>query len=121
MDLESKYKPVLDLARDHVQDLKVEEERDVLKITGKATEENKQRLWDEYKKIDPNMRDGDIIINIESSNYDEVYEVQPGDSLSKIGEKYGVSWKTIYELNKETIDNPDVIFPGQKIQIPKKD
>ena len=44
------------------------------------------------------------------------YTVKKGDTLSGIGEKYGVSWKKIAQENN--IDNPDLIFPGQKFDIP---
>ena len=46
------------------------------------------------------------------------YTVKAGDTLSSIGEKYGISWKKIYAKNKETIgDNPDLIYAGQKLVI----
>jgi LysM repeat protein len=45
------------------------------------------------------------------------YEVQPGDSLSLIGEKVGVPWQLIAEANG--IEGPDyVIVPGQILTIP---
>lgn len=45
------------------------------------------------------------------------YIVQVGDTLSDIGAKYGVSWQTIYEKNKNVIgNNPNLIFPGQVLQ-----
>lgn len=46
------------------------------------------------------------------------YEVQSGDSLSKIGERHGVSWREIFEANRDTISDPDLIHPGQKLKIP---
>jgi nucleoid-associated protein YgaU len=49
------------------------------------------------------------------------YTVAKGDSLSKIAkEVYGSAnqWKKIYEANKDTIKNPDLIYPGQVIKIP---
>ena len=50
------------------------------------------------------------------------YTVEKGDSLSKIAKKHlgdANAWKKIYEANKATIgDDPDKIFPGQKLQIP---
>ncbi|MCL6584243.1 MAG: LysM peptidoglycan-binding domain-containing protein [bacterium] len=52
---------------------------------------------------------------------ERVYEVKPGDTLSKIAlEFYGnpSEWPKIYEANKEQIDNPDLIYPGQKFRIP---
>lgn len=44
------------------------------------------------------------------------HTVKKGDTLSEIGEKYGVSWKEIAKVND--IENPDLIFPGQKFIIP---
>lgn len=44
------------------------------------------------------------------------YTVVKGDNLTKIGKKFGVSWKSIAELNG--ISNPDLIHPGQVFKIP---
>lgn len=49
------------------------------------------------------------------------YEIKSGDTLSKIAkQEYGNAndWRRIFEANKDTIDNPDRIFPGQVIKIP---
>lgn len=49
------------------------------------------------------------------------YTVVAGDSLSKIAKKiYGDPgrWKEIFETNKDTIKNPDLIHPGQVLKIP---
>lgn len=46
------------------------------------------------------------------------YTVQPGDSLSSIAERYGTTWQAIFELNKDKVSDPDVIFPGQILRIP---
>jgi nucleoid-associated protein YgaU len=51
----------------------------------------------------------------------KTYTVVKGDSLSKIAKQmYGNAnqWKKIYEANKDTIKNPDLIYPGQVIKIP---
>lgn len=47
----------------------------------------------------------------------EQYIVQEGDSLYEIAIEYGVYWNRIYELNKDKIANPDLIFPGQVLLI----
>lgn len=44
------------------------------------------------------------------------YEVKPGDTLSKIGREFGVTYSSIAELNG--IENPDLIYPGQVFKIP---
>jgi 5'-nucleotidase len=49
-----------------------------------------------------------------------LYIVKKGDNLSKIASIYlgkASSWKTIYQWNKDTIKNPDLIFIGDKIRI----
>lgn len=51
----------------------------------------------------------------------KTYTVVKGDNLSKIAKKTlndGTLWKQIYELNKDTIKNPNLIYPGQKIVLP---
>lgn len=50
------------------------------------------------------------------------HEVAAGESLSKISKKYYgdiMKWELIYEANKHSIPNPDLIYPGQILVIPK--
>lgn len=52
----------------------------------------------------------------------EYYVIQKGDTLSKIAKQhYGDANKypAIFEANREVIKDADLIFPGQKIRIPK--
>jgi hypothetical protein len=49
------------------------------------------------------------------------YTVKAGDSLSKIAKhEYGdaAQWHKIYEANKDTIKDPDLIYPGQTFTLP---
>ena len=58
-----------------------------------------------------------------SSTATKIYEVKPGDSLSKIAKnEYGNAnaWPKIYEANKDILKDPNKIFPGQKLKIPHK-
>ncbi len=51
------------------------------------------------------------------------YTVQAGDSLSAIAKReYGDAgaWRVIYEANRDKIDNPDLIHPGQELTIPPR-
>jgi nucleoid-associated protein YgaU len=53
----------------------------------------------------------------------KTYTVVAGDSLSKIAKReYGDAnaWNRIYEANRDIIKNPDLIYPGQTLQIPAK-
>jgi len=58
-----------------------------------------------------------------SSTATKIYEVKPGDSLSKIAKReYGDAnaWKMIFEANTDILKDPNKIFPGQKLKIPPK-
>jgi nucleoid-associated protein YgaU len=123
--LRSKYQKLIDTANQSgVSNLQVREENNVMYIDGDAPSEDvKNQIWNVYNQIDPDYRAGDLVLNINSlggaSSTDE-YEVVKGDSLSKIGEKYGVSWKEIYEANRDQVKDPDLIQPGWKLKIPGK-
>ena len=125
--LRSKYQPLIDAASNSgVHDLQVRQQDNILYIDGNApSEEVKKQLWDIYNRIDPDYRSGDLVMNINAIGTSanaaqaEEYTVVKGDSLSKIGEKYGVAWKKIYEANKDQIKDPDLIQPGWKLKIPR--
>ncbi len=49
------------------------------------------------------------------------YTVAKGDSLSKIAKQmYGNAnhWRRIFDANRDQLDNPDLIHPGQVLKIP---
>ena len=51
------------------------------------------------------------------------YTIEKGDTLSKIAKEqlgHASAWKQIFEANRDTIDDPDRIFPGQVIKLPPK-
>jgi nucleoid-associated protein YgaU len=124
MATQDKYQSLIELARQNgVNDLSVQDQNNVLHVSGTApSEQVKQKIWDEYSRLDPNMRAGDLVLDIgvAQGGADEYYTVQSGDSLSKIGSHYGVPWKEIYEANSGEISDPDKIYPGQKLRIPRK-
>jgi len=93
----------------------------VLYVTGTAPSGAvKDQLWGIYEKLDPEMRAGDLVLNISlAEGAEQEYEVKSGDNLSKIAKKYpGLTWQKIYEANKDKIKDPDVIQPGWKLKIP---
>ena len=121
MALTDKYAKLIEYAKSSgVQNLEVVEHNNVLYVSGSATNAVKDRIWAIYDEIDPDMRAADMVLKIEViPGGEEIYEVQAGDSLSKIAKKYeGMTWNKIYEANKDQIKNPDVIHPGQKLVIP---
>ena len=52
---------------------------------------------------------------------DVVYEIKSGDTLGGIARQfYGnpTQYTRIFEANRDIIDDPNLIYPGQKIRIP---
>lgn len=124
MSLQDKYQELISQANSAgVTNLQVREQDNVLYIDGEATAEVKDELWSTYEKLDPEMRSADVVMNITVADGggggEQIYEVRPGDSLSKIARNYpGVSWKDIFEANKDQVKDPNLIYPGQKLKIP---
>ena len=127
--LMEKYQSLIDMANQlGVSGLNVVESDGVLKVDGVAgSAEAKQQLWDEYGRLDPDYRAGEVVMDISapegdsssSSGSGSTYTVRSGDSLSKIGSQYGVSWQKIFEANRDKLDDPDKIQPGQELTIPQ--
>jgi nucleoid-associated protein YgaU len=122
MALRDKYAELLTLAQTSgVTNLNINEVNNMLYVSGVAPSEAvKNEIWKTYERLDPDMRSADIVLDIQvAASGNGVYTVQSGDNLSKIAAKYeGVSWKDIFEANKDKIKDPDKIFPGQELIIP---
>ncbi|MGW0947199.1 transglycosylase family protein [Streptomyces sp. NPDC002623] len=50
---------------------------------------------------------------------DGEYKVVKGDTLSSIAEKHKVAggWQKLFELNKDIVDDADLIYPGQQLHL----
>ena len=50
----------------------------------------------------------------------ERYTIQSGDTLSKIADKLNIAggWQLLADANASTISDPDLVFPGQVLQLP---
>jgi nucleoid-associated protein YgaU len=122
MSLQEKYQSLIDLANSSgISGLNISEGEGFIRIEGAApSAEVKQALWDEYGRLDPDYRSGDLVMEISAPEAAaNTYTVQSGDNLSKIGKKYGVSWNDIFEANRDKLDDPDKIYPGQELVIPQ--
>jgi nucleoid-associated protein YgaU len=122
--LQEKYQTLLELANSNGTTYELSEGDGVLHVTGTApSEDAKKQLWDEYERIDPDFQSSDLILNISTGSGDagggaNTYTVVSGDSLSKIGSKYGIQWKAIWDANRDILSDPDKIYPGQELKIP---
>jgi LysM repeat protein len=74
--------------------------------------------------------DGNVKVSVEEKREEtnapnnKTHTVGPGDSLWSIAKKElgdGSRWNEIYELNKDTISNPNLIYDGQVLKIPEGD
>lgn len=57
----------------------------------------------------------------DGSDFSQYHEVQQGDTLWKIAERYygdGSLYTNIFEANRDVLDDPDKIKVGQKLRIP---
>jgi len=65
---------------------------------------------------------GDALAAPEPVAEPEYYVIKSGDTLWAIASKFlgnGSKYPEIFEANREVIEDPDKIFVGQKIRIPK--
>jgi nucleoid-associated protein YgaU len=110
----------------HIQDNK-------LFIQGTApSEQAKNKVWDQIKQVNPNWAQeltADIRVDpigqaaraTAPEGGQRTYTVQPGDSLSKISkEMYGKpsEYMKIFEANRDVLNDPNKINPGQTLKIP---
>ncbi|MFK7809235.1 MAG: peptidoglycan-binding protein LysM [Saprospiraceae bacterium] len=66
--------------------------------------------------------DDRLTVKKESKKQAEFYTVKRGDSLSKIAKAlYGdpMKYKKIFEANKPMLKDPNLIYPGQTLRIPR--
>jgi len=92
----------------------------------RAKIEEKQRSISALKgrtaQLDSRIRDlENQIAELKKPKY-TIYVVKDGDTLTKIADEvYGQSkrWKDIYEANRDVIKNPDFIYIGWKLKIPR--
>ena len=81
-----------------------------------------RQLWDAIKEVG-GANPADIVADIQVSNPSVFakHTVEKGESLSKIAKHYYddmMKYKAIFEANRDILDNPDVIHPGQVLTIP---
>jgi nucleoid-associated protein YgaU len=123
--LKAKYSSVLNainqsgvrLSHVHIQDNK-------LYIEGTCgSEAIKNKIWDQVKLADPSYSDLTLNLNVDPSlaPKEQVYTVAAGDSLSKIAKQfYGNAneYMKIFNANRDKLNDPNAIKPGQQLVIP---
>lgn len=111
---------------DRITDLQVTFEEGAVNLSGscdsQATKEKAILLAGNVQGV--SQVNGDNLSTPPEKEEDEAefYTIVRGDSLSKIAKRYygnAMKYPVIFEANKEVIKNPDLIYPGQTIRIPK--
>jgi nucleoid-associated protein YgaU len=125
MTLTSKYASIVAQAQAlGVKNLQVIEASGKLLISG-MTEYQMQKdlVWDAIKKTAGWEQEIHADIRPEKTDIWGVWEVKPGDSLSRIAKSAYDSaseYMRIFEANRNVLTDPNVIHPGQQLVIPKK-
>jgi len=109
---------------DKITDLKVEFDDGTITLSGNcdshATKEKAVLLAGNIKGVAKVVDEN--LMAPEPEEETEFYTVQRGDSLSKIAKRYygnAMKYPVIFEANREVIKDPDLIYPGQVLRIPK--
>lgn len=134
-ELKSKYQSVLNIIEQQkvqLQNLHVQDNKLFIKGTA-PSDAAKDAIWNQVKLVDSGYdKDLTADINVDSSRAvgaaagggqgsGQVYEVKPGDNLSKISKQfYGDpdEYMRIFYANQDKLRDPDKIQVGQKLTIP---
>ncbi len=111
---------------DKIADLQVTFEDGAVTLTGKAdsvaTKEKAMLLAGNVKGVEKVDADTLEAPKPKQEEVTEFYTVRRGDSLSLIAKRYygdPMKYPLLFEANREVIKNPDLIYPGQTLRIPK--
>jgi nucleoid-associated protein YgaU len=138
-ELKNKYRSVLDMiSQKGVRLSHVHVQNDKLFIQGAApSEQIKNDVWNQIKAVDSSYSDLTCDLTVDASlappatqaaaasagagSGGRTYKVQAGDTLSKIAKEfYGDANKypRIFDANRDKLESPDKIRPGQELTIP---
>ena len=133
-ELKQKYQSVLEVIQNQqvsVKNLHLQDNK--LFIKGVAPSmDAANKVWDAIKRVNPAADDISADFPVDTSLQqqqqpqqqkaeEKTYQVQAGDTLSKISKKfYGSAndYMKIFEANRDKLNNPDKIQVGQELKIP---
>ncbi len=125
MALSDKYGDVLSLAQQlGVKNGNWQEENGKIRLWGTAEYQlDANRVWDKIKEH-PGW-ENEVVADIKAERNDiyGIYEVRPGDSLSKIAKALlgdANRYQEIFKANSDQLSDPNKIQAGQKLRIPNR-
>ena len=133
MSLRDKYQDVISVAQQaNTQGLSIDESGGKLNLKGTVqTVPEKNRIWNAIKAI--GGWEQEVVADIRVSDAGmaawqsggqsaaTTYTVKPGDTLSKIAREHlgdANAYMEIYNANRDQLQDPDKIKPGQVLKIP---
>ena len=129
MTLRDKYVDAIQTAKNFRMDGAAQERDGKLYFVGTVTSEaEKNAIWDALKSVAEWKTE--VVADIKVSPKPGVdapvssmktYTVKAGDTLSKIARDYlgdANEYRRIFEANRDQLDDPDKIKPGQILKIP---
>jgi len=129
MSLKDKYQSALDYAKEVGAEMENfhEEDGHIVFNGTVATPYLRNAIWDKLKSINGTGTEGaaptDVKANIKVSDESVFHKhtVAAGETLGKIAKHYfddASKYVAIFEANKDTLKNPDLIVVGQVLDIP---
>ena len=135
MGLRDKYNHAIQTAKQIRFDGSAEERDGKLYFSGAVnSEEEKNQIWNALKTIPDWQKDvvADIKVRPGAQQHapqpaaagggHQTYTVKPGDTLSAIAKKYlgdANAYMEIFNVNRDQLNDPDQIKPGQVLKIPE--
>jgi nucleoid-associated protein YgaU len=126
MSLRDKYNHAIQVAKGFGMQGQAEERDGKLHFKGTTkTQDEANKIWDAIKTVADWPQD--IVADIQASAAaapaaaGRTYTVVKGDTLSKIAQELlgkASAYTQIFEANRDQLDNPDHIKPGQVLKIP---
>ena len=127
MTLRDKYAHAIQVAKGFRMQGSADERDGKLYFHGTVNSQDEvNKIWDAIKTV-PDWRN-DIVGEIKvtdqpASAHGQTHTVKAGDTLSKIAKEHlgdANSYMAIFEANRDQLDDPDKIKPGQALKIPAK-
>jgi LysM repeat protein len=123
--LKERYQELLNLGLQlQVKNGDVREEGGKLHVKGTALYQyDCDQLWNKIKSYPNWQNEIEAQIGVEKTDLYGIHTVQSGDTLSKIAKVLLHNpnrYMEIFNLNKDILNNPDLIKVGQKLKIPNR-
>jgi len=106
-----------------VKDFFVDLQNDTVIVFGEVhSQADKEKIILTLGNVEGVEKVDDRMTVIEPEPEADFYEVKKGDSLSKIAKVYygdPLKYPAIFEANKPMLKDPNLIYPGQVLRVPK--